>query len=117
MKIMDYRNAASQRFDDGEIVKGVTGRVLIGQADGADKFCMRVFEIEPQGFTPRHEHEWEHEVIILAGQGEVLQDGAWKAVTPGTAVFVPGNEAHQFRNQSQAPLVFACLIPNGAPEL
>ncbi|MBW2198527.1 MAG: cupin domain-containing protein, partial [Deltaproteobacteria bacterium] len=39
------------------------------------------------------------------------------AVTKGHVIFIPGNEAHQLRNAGEDPLVFACLIPSGAPEL
>lgn len=116
MKIMHYSEATPQMFD-GDEVRGVTGRVAIGHADGADNFCMRVFELAADGHTPRHQHEWEHEIFFHAGQGEVYQDGRWKPVTPGTTVFIPGNERHQIRNCGPQPLVFVCLIPSGAPEL
>ena len=58
MKLMDYRDIEPQTFDVEGMVKGVTGRVAIGKKDGANKFCMRVFEIEPGGFTPKHVHDW-----------------------------------------------------------
>ncbi len=38
---------------EGETVKGVNGRVLIGKADGAENFCMRLFELSSGGYTPR----------------------------------------------------------------
>lgn len=116
MKIMHYAEADSRDFD-GDSVKGVTGRVAIGKADGADRFCMRVFELGEGGFTPRHSHDWEHEIFFHAGKGEVLQNGEWSQVSPGYTVFIPGNEPHQIRNAGSEKLVFACLIPAGAPEL
>ena len=39
---------------DNDIAKGVSGRVAIGKADGADHFCMRVFELAKSGYSPRH---------------------------------------------------------------
>jgi quercetin dioxygenase-like cupin family protein len=116
MKIQHYTAANPQRFE-GEEVRGVTGRIAIGRADGAPNFCMRVFELAVDGHTPLHHHDWEHEIFFHAGQGEVLQNGRWQPVTAGTAVFIPGNERHQIRNSGQQPLVFVCLIPSGAPEL
>ncbi len=116
MKIVDYREVEPTRFDNG-VAKGVTGRVVIGRDDGADNFCMRLFEVEKKGHTPRHSHEWEHEIFFHSGSGEVLCQGKWTPVSSGTAVFVPGNQDHQIRNTGQVPLVFVCLIPNGAPEL
>ena len=116
MKIMHYSDAAPQVFK-GNTVQGVTGRVAIGKADGADNFCMRVFELLPEGHTPQHQHEWEHEIFFHAGDGEVYQDGQWKAVSTGSVAFIPGNELHQIRNRGSKKLIFVCLIPSGAPEL
>lgn len=117
MKVVShYSDIASQHFD-GEVVKGVTGRIAIGKEDGAPNFCMRLFTIAPGGFTPRHAHEWEHEILIHAGSGQVFQTGEWVDICAGSVIFIPGNEEHQFRNSSDDDLVFACLIPKGAPEL
>ncbi len=116
MKIKHYSEVESRAFES-DAVKGVRGRVMIGAADGAENFCMRIFEVSENGYTPRHAHDWEHEILIHSGKGEVLCDGAWQAVAPGCAVFIPGNEEHQIRNAGSDPLVFACLIPSGPPEL
>jgi len=42
MKIIHYSEAEEKKYPS-EQAKGATGRVVIGQADGAGKFCMRVF--------------------------------------------------------------------------
>lgn len=116
MKVIQYGEAASKRFDS-EVAKGVTGRVVIGAADGADKFCMRVFEIADGGFTPRHSHAWEHEIFFHCGEGEVFNGGEWVKVGAGSVAFIPGGEEHQIRNAGRGGLTFVCLIPSGAPEL
>ncbi|GBC60218.1 cupin [Desulfonema ishimotonii] len=116
MKIIHYSEIAPRSYN-GDAVKGVSGRVAIGSADGAANFCMRVFELAPDGFTPRHSHEWEHEVFFHAGRGDVWQDGKWIPVEAGCTVFIPGNEEHQIRNAGDDKLVFVCLIPAGVPEL
>ena len=116
MKVIRYSEANPKLFDDGN-AKGVAGRVVIGKADGAPSFCMRVFEVAAGGQTPRHSHAWEHEMFFHAGEGEVLSDGNWTRVAPGTAVFVPGGAEHQVRNAGGVPLVFVCLVPSSAPEI
>ncbi|MCP4118327.1 MAG: cupin domain-containing protein [Desulfobacteraceae bacterium] len=116
MKIVDYKDIEPTRFDN-DVAKGVTGRVVIGKADGADNFCMRVFELGKDGHTPCHTHEWEHEIFFHSGNGEVLSEDQWTPVSPGTAVLIPGNGKHQIRNRGEEPLVFVCLVPAGAPEL
>ena len=117
MKVISHYDSIDCQQFDGDVVKGVAGRIAIGQEDGAPNFCMRIFTITSGGFTPRHSHDWEHEILVHSGSEQVLREGEWTDVSAGSVVFIPGNEEHQFRNNSDADLVFACLIPKGAPEL
>jgi quercetin dioxygenase-like cupin family protein len=116
MKTLKYSDIDPTNYN-GETVKGVAARVVIGKKDGADNFCMRVFEIAPEGNTPKHTHAWEHEMFCHAGEGEVFGSGQWNKVKAGSVVFVPGNEEHQIKNTGKEKLVMVCLIPYGAPEL
>ncbi|HIE50604.1 MAG TPA: cupin domain-containing protein [Armatimonadetes bacterium] len=94
-----------------EEARGVTVRWVIGQQDGALNFAMRVFEVEPNGYTPRHQHPWEHEVFILEGHGQVLGEGKWHDFGPGDVIYIPPQEEHQFRNPSDWSIKFLCLVP------
>ncbi len=116
MKNIHYTTVLPTQFDN-EAANGVAGRVVIGKADGAANFCMRIFEITTGGHTPKHTHDWEHEIFFHAGEGEAYGDSKWQKVTPGTVLFVPPHKEHQIRNTGSEPLVFACLIPSCAPEL
>ncbi len=95
---------------DGAV--GARIRCLIGEEDGAPSFSMRQFEIAPGGYTPKHAHGHEHEVFVLEGTAAVLIGGREHALRAGTAVFVPPNQVHQFRNTGSGPLKFLCLIPH-----
>ena len=116
MKIMPYSDI-SATYIENEKVKGVAARVVIGKQDGADNFCMRVFEIAPGGNTPLHTHDWEHEMFIHAGEGAVFGNGQWNKVKSGSVVFVPANREHQIKSTGTKPLVVVCLVPSKAPEL
>ncbi len=116
MKLTTYADLKATHFDNGP-ARGVAARVVIGKADGAPNFCMRVFEIAPEGHTPRHSHAWEHEMFIHAGEGEIFGNGRWSPMRAGQAVFVPGHEEHQMKNTGRQPLVVVCLVPASAPEL
>ena len=116
MKVIHYSEAPAKRFDTLP-AKGVTGRVVIGKDDGARNFCMRVFELSPGGHTPRHVHDWEHELFIHAGEGGVFKEGTWVPLSRGNVVFIPSNEEHQIRNTGSEPLIFVCLIPSGVAEI
>ncbi|MBN2009054.1 cupin domain-containing protein [candidate division KSB1 bacterium] len=115
--ILDHYSLSPVKKFAGENVRNVTGRVVIGKETGAKNFCMRVFEVASDGYTPLHTHDWEHEIFFHAGEGEVWLDGDWHPVKPGSVAFIPGGQEHQIRNSATDTLVFVCLIPSGPPEL
>ncbi|MCP4673781.1 MAG: cupin domain-containing protein [Desulfobacula sp.] len=116
MKIINSKDILPVVMDNA-MVKNVAGRVMIGKEDGAPNFCMRMFEMGKNGYTPRHTHDWEHEVFVLAGKGEVFIEDKWHPALKGSAIFIPPNIEHQFKNNSDTRFDFLCLIPSGAPEL
>lgn len=90
---------------------GARMRMLVGPDDGARNFHMRQFEVAPGGFTPHHQHDYEHEILILAGQGAAQSEQGERTIRAGDVIWVPPNEMHQFRNTGSEPLKFICLIP------
>ena len=95
----------------GEGCKGVNIRWLITKDIGAKHFAMRMFEVEPEGHTPLHSHEWEHEVFVLEGEGLVLGQSGEETIKEGDVVFMPADERHQFKNTGKEKFKFLCLIP------
>lgn len=110
MKVVRSGEVAAQPVEE-QGAKGTTVRWLIARPDGAPNFAMRVFEVQPGGSTPLHEHAWEHEVYILEGTAEVVTDSGPAAVSRGDAVLVLPEERHQFRNTGEASAQFLCMIP------
>jgi quercetin dioxygenase-like cupin family protein len=94
-----------------EGVSGVTMRMMVGRGDGAPNFAMRHFTVEPGGHTPRHRHDYEHEIYIVEGAGQIENDGAKQGIRAGDVIFVEPNVTHQFVNTGAAPLKFLCLVP------
>ncbi len=93
--------------------RGVTMRVVIGEAQGAPNFVMRVFDVAPGGHSPHHTHDFEHEVFVLAGRGEFLEEGSREPLSPGDVVFVRPGVLHQFRAAPDEGLRFICVVPRG----
>ena len=93
---------------------GVKIQWLIGHEDQPENFCMRLFELAPEGHTPRHAHPWEHEVYILAGAGQVAGESSDLEFKAGSVVHVAPGEVHQFRNTGGETLRFLCLVPKTA---
>ena len=94
-----------------EGAKDVRIRWLVHGPDGARNFYLRQFEIAPGGHTPRHQHDWEHEVYVLSGGGSAVSAQGEKPVGPGAALFVEPNEVHQFRAGPQG-MKMLCIIPS-----
>lgn len=92
-------------------VSGIRMAVMVGRQDGAPHFALRSFKVEPGGHAPRHSHDYEHEVYVVSGRGEVLLEGAFRAIKAGDVVYVPADEEHQFRAAKDEGMHFLCLVP------
>jgi len=110
MKLINYKQVKREKVEDPNS-KNAFIRWVISDKDNAPNFAMRVFEIEPKGFTPYHKHNWEHEVFILEGKGVLVHEGKEYPFSSGDVIFIPGGENHQFKNNSSETLSFICLIP------
>lgn len=113
MKVTNYE-AVQQKPVEMEGADKCHVRILVGESDGAPNFAMRQFEVEVGGFTPKHQHPYEHEIFVIDGQGIVLEGDHEHPLNKGDVVLVKPDEIHQFRNTGQTPLKFLCLIPNSA---
>lgn len=112
--IVKRANQVPDQVMDMPGAEGVRMRLLVGREDEAPNFAMRLFEVEPGGHTPLHQHNYEHEVFVLAGKGQVVGGIGGSTIRPvqaGDCVFMPANEQHQFRNTSDEPMKFLCLVP------
>jgi len=102
-----YTDVENVKVDLG---KGVSVRWLTNPNLGSECF-MRLFELEDGGYTPCHSHDWEHDVFVLAGKGKVFDGSEEKEVGPGSVIYVPPNQEHQFKNSGTGIFRFICVIP------
>ena len=110
MIVKNYLEVEPREYTDQ--AQGVNIRVVIGEKEGAPNFTMRVFDLDPGGYTPRHAHPWEHEVFILGGRGTVISKGQVHKLKQGDAVFIPADEEHQFKSDPGSGFRFICVIPH-----
>ena len=110
MKHVHYTDVEEEILT-AEGVKDATIRWLITKKDGAKNFTMRLFEIQPGGHTPLHQHDWEHEVFIVKGNGALQDKNKAYAFKQGDVIYVPPMEWHQFANTGNDVLQFICVIP------
>ncbi len=111
MKAVQLSDVTAEAVTD-EGAEGVTIRLLISEADGAPTFAMRLFELEPGGHTPLHEHAWEHEVYVVKGPMQAVGEQGATDLNTGDAVLVLPGERHQFRNTGETLARFLCVIPH-----
>jgi len=109
MKVFNHREV--EAVDAGEGSFKLRVRWLITKDLGAENFAMRLFEMEPGGYSPLHTHPWEHEVFILEGEGIVTNGKESHKFSAGDVVFISPSEKHQFKNSGKRTLKFLCLIP------
>ncbi|MDP8222482.1 MAG: cupin domain-containing protein [Candidatus Lernaella stagnicola] len=110
MSVKPYTDVPAEPVP-GDEVQDVTMRVVIGPREGAPRFVMRVFEVAPGGYTPHHQHDFEHEIFFHTGKGEVQHAEDVIPVAPGHTAYVAPMAMHQIRNTGDEPLVFVCLVP------
>ena len=109
MKVFYYRDIEAKKAEEG--AEKLMVRWLITKETGAENFAMRLFEMEPGGFSPLHSHPWEHEVFILEGHGLVTGGKEKRRFNKGDVIFIPQNETHQLKNAGEKTVKFLCLIP------
>ena len=110
MKVYHYNEIEEKEVPSP--AEKVKVRWLITEEMGAPNFAMRQFIVEPGGSTPKHTHQWEHEVYVLSGSGTVLGGNEESICRDGSVVYIPPNELHQFKNTSNEDSIFLCLIPH-----
>lgn len=112
MIIKNKLNVPVTSLED-ETMQRVYRQILIGPEDGSLRIVMRLFRVEPDGFTPHHSHDFEHVVKVEKGKGIVVDpQGRENVIHEGDCIFIPANEKHQFRNPFPQPFEFLCIIVN-----
>jgi ribulose-bisphosphate carboxylase large chain len=89
---------------------GIERAALVGGRGEGTAFHVRYFEIAPGGYSSREHHRHEHVVVVLRGRGEVELGGAAHPLAFGDVVYVAPHAVHQFRNASDEPFGFVCVV-------
>lgn len=110
MKIKKYEDV--ERVSAGEGAEKAFIRWLIGESDNPPNFYLRLVEIEPEGYSPYHQHNYEHEVFVIEGEGAVVDENQNEnPIKKGYSVYIPPLMKHQFKNKGNRTLSFICVIP------
>ena len=111
MPVIKYRDLRLSKVDmDG--VKGTFKANVIGKQEGWLQHTLRVFRVGAGGFTPRHQHDWEHVNYVVKGRGRLRIGNEVFELGEKDFAFVPPNAEHQFENPYDKDFEFICIVPN-----
>lgn len=95
-----------------EGAEGAWKQVPLSRDDGAPVYSYRVFTVEPNGFTPYHQHPYEHMNYIIEGEGALVNEkGEETSLKAGDFALVNPYEKHQYRNNGDKPFKMICGVP------
>lgn len=94
----------------GDEFEGVTRQIFIGPDEGSNNFHMRYFRLEPGTHSNLERHPHEHGVLVLHGHACLQLNEEFFDVFPNDAIFISGNDLHQFVVQGDEPMGFLCVI-------
>jgi quercetin dioxygenase-like cupin family protein len=111
MKIRNFHKVEKRDAYVRDNSRGVSLRVAISEEDGARELTMRIYEIDPGGFTPLHSHEWEHAVFVVQGSGKVMDGKQECQLEKNDVLYIAGDEKHQIRNTGESNMVLISVVP------
>ena len=87
-------------------------QVPLSRDDGAPVYSYRVFTVEPGGYTPYHQHNYEHMNYVIEGSGALVNEaGEETPLKAGDFALVNPSEKHQYRNKGDLPFKMICGVP------
>ena len=111
------RRGGDVKFEEQDAADGMHKAVLVGPDDGAENYAMRRFRLDPGTSVPEHTNRVEHEQYVLSGSYVVGIEDEEYIVEPGDSLFIPGDTVHWYRNESDEPVSFICVVPNADDEI
>lgn len=91
--------------------KGVSRRVFVGETGESPRFHLRYFEVDRGGYTTLEQHQHEHCVVCMRGQGQAVVGCRTFTLGFGDVLYVAPDDPHQFRNDDgEEPFGFLCIV-------
>ncbi len=110
MIVSQEQNVLAATINSSE-VRNAAMKVLVGEKEGWTDYVMRIVELGPEGYSPRHTHPWPHINYMVEGSGSLYMAGKQHSVEAGAYAFVPADTEHQFKNTGNGVFRFICIVP------
>lgn len=100
--VFDWSNIAERKTDVGSV-----RQFFRNPTATLDELECHVTTLNPgQTSHPPHKHPNEELVIVREGTVEVLSNGEWKRLGPGSVIFNASNQLHGLRNVGAGPATY-----------
>lgn len=76
---------------------------------GIPNLTVKLFEMQPGGYSPLHQHPERHRLFITGGKGTLYNREKTVPLQSGDVVYIEANEPHQLKTVGKEPLKFICL--------
>ena len=112
MKITNLNNTEKKEVNMEGASKAFK-QIPISVNDGSPNSAWRVFTVQPGGYTPYHQHHFEHLNYVIEGSGFIIDKNEnRREIKKGDFVLVTPNEKHQYRNASEKEdFIMICGVP------
>ena len=78
-------------------------QILTGNTHTGYKLDLHESDLPPGGIPhPPHRHVHEELLFVREGEMEVMLDGKWTRLAPGSCAYMASNDLHGYRNSSNA---------------
>lgn len=110
MFVANEKDMLATAFDHPE-VKNAAMKAVVGAEQGWEDYVMRIVELDPEGYSPRHTHDWPHINYIIEGEGNLHIEGRDTPLETGSVAYVPAGSLHQYQNKGATKFRFICIVP------
>ncbi len=89
---------------DGQPLPGICGRIgaCATKVDGTD-IGIDLMKMSPGSAFPIHEHDGDHILYVMSGEGIIFINGQDHEVKQGDTIFIPAEYPHGVRTEISAP--------------
>lgn len=98
-------------------VPRIRTRIVTGGSTGAEQTTVWEQWLEPDGLIPRHYHEVEEVLVLLAGSVEVTLGEQAHIATAPASVQIPAGELHGLRPHGEAAVHLLAIFPTTRPQI
>ncbi len=99
-------------YNASALAPNITKRIVFGPERFWRDYTVRHFVLPPGCCVPPHTHEWDHFILGIAGEGQIVVDGEVGPMPQGSWGHIPGGTEHTFENHHpEKDFVFVCIVP------